>query len=116
MVDADGRHSPGIAQALGDRRPDHERPHQARTRRVGDPGDGLRSRPGLPEGGLDHGQQPPDVIAGGEFRDHPTPGPVQVELAEDGVCEEPGLAVIDRHGGLVAGGLDPEHPRGRTPP
>ena len=69
-------------------------------------------RPGLGEDALDQRQQAPDVVAGGQLRHHAAVSRVQRDLGVQRVRQEPRLAVVDGHAGLVAGGFDAEDAHG----
>jgi hypothetical protein len=58
----------------------------------------------------------PDVVARGELRHHPAVGLVHVDLRVHCMAEEaPGAGVVERHAGLVAGGLDTQDQHAREP-
>ncbi len=98
---------PGEAEAIGQPAADHQGADEARPRRVGD---GVRLLDaGLAEHLLYQRQQPPDVVAGGDFGHDPAIDRVQVHLAVQRVRDQPGFGAVDRDAGLVAARFDAQN-------
>ncbi len=98
----------GGGQARGERAADQQGADQARAGGIGDARKlGLLQTGGLE--GLGHqGVDAPGVVAGGQFRYHSAVLGVHRRLAVQHMRQQAALAVVDRRGGLVAGGFNAE--------
>ncbi|MCY1444413.1 hypothetical protein D9M71_608850 [compost metagenome] len=94
VMHAKGRNAPGKGQRLGTGSPDQQRPHQARTRGVGDCVDLRRHAAGLSQDLADQRQHTLDVISRGQLRHHATIGAVQVDLTEQCVGQQATFTVV----------------------
>ncbi len=116
VVHPDQGHVEGQRDGLG-----RGESHEERTDEPGTPrrGHGLDLAPAgvrLPEPALEQRVQALQVRPGRELRDHAPEARVDVVLAREHVRADLQPVLHHGHRGLVAGGLDPQHPHsGRTP-
>ena len=109
VVNANGGRAPGVRQAPADAGPHQQGPRQARAGGVRHAVYGVRHQPGLPQGGIDQGGNPANVISRRQFRHHAAIGVVQPRLAVQLVRQQPPVRVVDGDAGLVAGSLYPQY-------
>ena len=103
VVNRDDRAVPGQSEAVCHAAAHHQSADQARARRVGD-GIGPVDI-GLGQHLLDQRQQAPYMVARSDFRHDTAVNGVQVDLAVQGVGQQPVFAAVQRHASLVAAGF-----------
>ncbi len=109
VVDAQCRHAQRCGERMRERGADQQRPGESRSLGVSDRLQFLDPPARAPEQGPGERHQAAHMVARGELRHHSAVGLVHVHLRVHGMGEQPPRrGVIQRHPGLVAGGLDAE--------
>src|SRR5579862_1717908 len=113
MVDANGRNAQRVGEAASERGTREQRAGQPGPLGIGDGADLADFPSGPGEDLAAERHQPADMVAGSEFGNHAPVGFVHRGLRMNFVGEQaPGLGVVERQPGLVAGGLDSENQHG----
>ena len=110
-------HPPRLGQARGKARTHQQRASQPRACGYRHRANLLRTHPGLVQHLLRQWHQALDMVAAGEFRDHPTVRRMRGDLAVQRVRQQARRAragVNQRHAGLVARGFNTQNPHGRS--
>ena len=105
----DGGDAEAPGQAAAESRANEQRAHQARSGGVGDPVEVMQAFSALVQRRPGQGHDLADVVAGGQFRHDAAEVGVQVDLAVQDIGEQPGLRVVERDSGFVAGRLDSQY-------
>ncbi len=106
VMDANRRFAPGISQAPGQRGPREKRADQAGACGIGDPVELGRTRFRPIQRGSNERQKAANVVPGSQFRHDSTKNPMQVDLAEELMGEQPFVPVEHGYGAFVAGRFD----------
>ena len=113
MVDAEGRHAERGGERVGEGGPGEQSAGKAGALRIGDRPELRNGAAGTREHVPGEGYEAPDMVARGELGDHAAVGFMHLDLGVHHVREQPpGRGVVQRHAGLVAGGLDAEDQHG----
>ncbi len=109
MMQPDGRNAKSETKARRHACPDQQGTSQSRPLGIRNPIDIAQATASLPEELTDQRQQPADVIAGSQFRDHPAVLRVHGDLRKERMAKQARPGVEQGNAGFIAGGLDPEN-------
>ena len=110
VVHPDERLAQGPGKTLCIRQPDQEGPDEAGAVRHRHGVDVFLGRSRFLQGVLDHETDPFDVLARGDLRHDAVVGPVEVNLAQDDIAENPAPVLHDGRRALVARAFYSENP------
>ena len=115
VIDADKGFAQCPGQPLGIGKSDEQGPDQPRTEGHGNGVDVLFAGRRFLQRVFDHGPYPLDVLPRGDLGHHAVVGPVEVNLAQDDVAENPPPVLDDRRRAFITGAFDAEKPHRAVP-
>ncbi len=107
VMHADQGNPPGKGYRLGRRQPDQKRPDQPRTAGDGDPLDRRRATPPCSRASSTTTEWP-QVLARGQFRDHPAVAGMDIHLGGDDIGQDLTAVAHNGRGGFVTGCFEAE--------
>ena len=112
VVHRNGWFVDGQGQRLGERRSRPAARRTSRAARVGDRIDVIERAFGPAQRLAQQRHDPPDMVAGSQFRDDAAVLGMHRDLGMESVRQKPGFAVVERNTGFVAGGFDTKDQHG----